>query len=520
MKRSIFFSLFILIFLTACGIKESVDGAPRSGGNALRIPELLDSRSTPEIELVMQKGAHEFFSGTPSATKGFNGDYLGPTIKLYRGEDATIAFTNEIGEPTTVHGHGLHVKGDIDGGPQSRIQSGESWRITIPVSQEAGTSWYHPHLMGKTAHHVHAGLAGLYLIEDENSQALDLPKEYGVNDIPLIVQDRSFTNGRMNDYAVTRDEILNGLREDTVVVNGTVDAYHAVPQGWVRLRLVNGSNARFYRFRFSDGVPFFKIATEGGFLNRPVEIEHLDMAPGERNEIMIDLSRESNTTLIAELLPADPEDTFFWNRGHREVDVVELRVDPSLQASGTLPDKLNDIVYFDRADATRTRTIALEMEVRGGNRGRGDRDGRGGRDERGNRDGRQGRDRREGRGGFQATAPVMNHMNMFAINGRSMDMSYINERIQKGEIEIWRITGERMPHPFHVHGASFQILSHNGEPPKEADKGWKDTVVVWGEVTEVIVRFDHEATDRFPYMYHCHMFEHEEYGMMGQFTVE
>ena len=101
-----------------------------------------------------------------------------------------------------------------------------------------------------------------------------------------------------------------------------------------------------------------------------------------------------------------------------------------------------------------------------------------------------------------------------------MDMSYINERVKKGEVEIWRITGQRMPHPFHLHGASFQILTHNGEPPAEADKGWKDTVVVWDEVTEIIVRFDHEATEEFPYMYHCHMFEHEEYGMMGQFTVE
>ena len=111
-------------------------------------------------------------------------------------------------------------------------------------------------------------------------------------------------------------------------------------------------------------------------------------------------------------------------------------------------------------------------------------------------------------------------MNMFGINGRAMDMSHINDRIKKGEVEIWQITGQRMPHPFHLHGASFQILTLNGEPPTAADRGWKDTVVVWEEVTEIIVRFDHEAPEEFPYMYHCHMFEHEEYGMMGQFVVE
>ena len=481
MRSCICLSIFISIFLAACGNSSSGQNAPLAGENPLQIPELLDSRTTPEIELVLQNGEHEFYSGVKSETKGFNGDYLGPTIRLYENADTIITFTNQIGEPTTVHGHGLHVNGQIDGGPQSAIQPGESWQITIPVRQEAGTNWYHPHLMGKTAHHVHAGLAGLYLIEDENSQALDLPKEYGINDIPLIVQDRSFTAGKMNGYSVTEDDLKNGLREDTLVVNGTVDAYHAVPQGWVRLRLVNGSSARFYRFHFGSDAPFFKIATEGGFLNQPVEVAFIDMAPGERNEIMIDLSDGAHATLIADLLPADPEESGRWFANTPQANVVELRVDPTMQASGTLPDALNDIVYFDREDATQIRTLSLEMEVRGGSR---------------------------------------EDMNMFAINGRSMDMSYINERVKKGEVEIWRITGQRMPHPFHLHGASFQILTHNGVPPAEANRGWKDTVVVGDEVTEIIVRFDYEATEEFPYMYHCHMFEHEDYGMMGQFTVE
>jgi bilirubin oxidase len=285
----------------------------------------------------------------------------------------------------------------------------------------------------------------------------------------------------MDDYSVTVEEIINGLREDTLVVNGTIDAFHDVPQGWVRLRLLNGSNARFYRFHFGNDVTFFKIATESGFLNRPVEMEFIDMAPGERNEIMIDLSDGENATLIADLLPADPEDEGFFNRGNPQIPVVELRVDPSLQSTGTLPGTLNDIAFFKREDATQTRTISLDMEVRGGSQ---------------------------------------ENMDMFGINGQAMNMGIINERIKRGEIEIWRITGERMPHPFHVHGASFQILTHNGAPPDEADKGWKDTVVVTREVTEIIVRFDHEASDEFPYMYHCHMLEHEDYGMMGQFIVE
>ena len=316
-------------------------------------------------------------------------------------------------------------------------------------------------MMGKTAHHVHAGLAGFYLIEDENSQALDLPNEYGVNDIPLVIQDRSFTDGKMDGYSVTDEQIKNGLREDTLVVNGTVDAYHNVPEGWVRLRLLNGSNARFYRFSFADGATFYKIATEGGFLNQPVAMTSINMAPGERNEIMIDLSDKSGASLIADLLRADPEDGNLWDEDTPKALVVEFRVDSTLQTSGTLPETLNDIAFYEREDDMQIRTISLDMEVSGGTK---------------------------------------ENMDLFGINGESMDMGHINLAVNKGEVEIWHVTGERMPHPFHIHGASFQILTLNGEPASAADRGWKDTVVVWDEVTEIAVRFDHTATEKFPFM--------------------
>jgi bilirubin oxidase len=207
---------------------------------------------------------------------------------------------------------------------------------------------------------------------------------------------------------------------------------------------------------------------------------HIDMAPGERNEILIDLSDGQNAILMADLLPADPEDVSFWDGDNPQELVVELRVNSTMQASGTLPDTLNDIAYLQREDATQIRTISLDMEVRGGSE---------------------------------------ENMDLFGINGQAMDMSQINFKVNKGEVEIWRITGQRMPHPFHIHGVSFQILRINGEPVSEADRGWKDTVVVWGEVTEIAVRFDFEATEEFPLMVHCHMLEHEEFGMMWQFTV-
>ena len=453
--------------------------------NQLYIPPLIDSRETQPIALTIQHGQHQFYAGTPSETMGFNGDYLGPTIRLYKGEDSNIIFTNEIDEPTTVHGHGLHINGNIDGGPQQEIEPDSSWEIEIPVRQEAGMSWYHPHWMGKTAEHVHYGLAGIYIIEDENSHSLDLPRTYGVNDVPLVIQDRSFTNGQMDAYAVTDEQMIDGLRGDTLVVNGTVAPYHNVPKGWVRLRLLNGSNARFYRFFFADGTTFYKIATEGGFLNKPVPLTELTMSPGERNEIMVDLSNLESIQLLTEFLPADPEDQmFFLDAFNAKALVLELRTDASIAAEGGLPEKLNDIVFYTKADIENVAPRMIELDMDGNNN------------------------------------QVVDRHSMFSINGTSMEMSHINERVNKGELEVWHVTGNFMPHPFHIHGVSFQILSQGGQPPAEADRGWKDTVIVGGEPTVLVMRFNHTADEETPYMYHCHMLEHEDGGMMGQFTVD
>lgn len=475
----ILFILLLLQLIISCNNSDPNDE------NVLRIPTLIDTINHDVVNLELKASKHEFYKGIKSDTKGINSSYLGPTIKLYQGTTAKIQYKNLLKEKTTIHGHGLHVNGDVDGGPQQVINPGQTRSIEFPVQQQAGMSWYHPHLMGKTAEHVHAGLAGIYIIEDENSKSLSLPNIYATNDIPLVIQDRTFSNGVMRTYHVTHKHMMDGLREDTLVVNGTINAYKETPRSWVRLRLLNGSNARFYRFYFSDDASFYKIATEGGFLNSPVLINELIMAPGERNEIMIDLSNIETISLMAEFLPADPEDQLFfldWFNKHRSV--VKLKTNNSILGNGSLPKKLNDIKFFtdSHADKATIRNFALEMDDDGD--------------------------------------MAMDIHNMFTINGKSMNMNRIDERVNKGDLETWIITAEMMPHPFHVHGVSFQILSHLGNPPNEADKGWKDTVIVGEQPTKVIMRFNHEANDQNPYMYHCHILEHEDGGMMGQFTVQ
>ncbi len=485
--------LLLLLSLTAIAYWMSTSGdvsKTYTVSNELAIPRLINGTTADElIEIAIEHSTHEFFAGVESETRGFGQSYLGPTILLRKGFTTRIAFTNRMDQPTTVHGHGLHVGGEVDGGPQGRIEPGATRTVDLPIVQQAGTSWYHPHLMGLTAEHVHAGLAGMYIIEDDNSQRLPLPKTYGVDDIPLIVQDRTFIDGRMQEYSATPDQLMDGVREETLVVNGTVGAYHVAPQGWVRLRLLNGSNARFYRFFLSDNSAFYKIATEGGFLEAPVELTELSMAPGERNEIMVDLSAGSTQKLMAEFLPSDPGDAGFFAQllapSNPMQTVLELRPDSSIPTTARLPDKLNQLSFFteeDQAGAFK-RDFHLEMDM-------------------------------------ADDAGAISMENMLSISGASMDMGQINHRVRKGVIEEWTVTAEMMPHPFHVHGVSFQVLQHNGQPPSEADRGWKDTIVVTEQPTVLLMRFEHEASEQFPYMYHCHILEHEDVGMMGQFTVQ
>lgn len=449
----------------------------------LPVPELLDS-SQGEVIVTAQDMQHEFYAGLKSKTMGFNSSYLGPTIKLYKDKQARVTFRNQLSEPTTIHGHGLHVAGRWDGGPQNIIKPGEQVTYQFDIIQQAGTSWYHPHMMGKTAEQVHAGLAGFYIIEDQHSASLNLPSVYGVNDIPLAVQDRTFVNGVMRPYSVTMEQIMEGLKEDTLVVNGSIAPYKEVPQGWVRLRLLNGSNARYHRYRLEDSSSFYKIATEGGLLERPVPMSELIMAPGERNEIMIDMSQVASRQLLCDFIGG--EDLWLSLFAAKPQLALELRSTPQLEAQGELPEKLNHILGYKLTDVAVERDFVLQMDMEG----------------------------------EQQSDSIHAHHNMFSINGRSMNMKHINHTSKLGQLELWRISGEEMRHPFHMHGTSFLILSQNGVAPADADRGWKDTVDVNEGVTEVLLKFDVPADRQYPFMYHCHILEHEDAGMMGQFTVE
>jgi blue copper oxidase len=461
------FILFLIIFLPVV-LFGQVSSSQFT--QKLFIPPILESEGITDgftnYNLTAQTGNVAFWGAKETPTLGFNGNYLGPTIRVNRGDKVRINVNNTLDEPTTVHWHGLHIPGEADGGPHQIIKPDGKWNPEFRVNQEAATLWYHPHVMGTTAEQVYRGLAGMFIIDDDNSRNLNLPKTYAVDDIPLIIQDRRFFNDGTFAYNPSRSDIMHGLIGNTITINGVVKPYLEVPESLVRFRILNGSNSSLYRISLSDGSFFNQIASDGGFLEKAVKMDNSILSPGERSEIIVDFSnfREKEVFLKVEIYNG------------REYDALKIRIKKSEGESiNPIPYKLNRIIRIPESDADVTRKFVMQTG-----------------------------------------------MGSFSINGKKMDMSRIDEIVKLGNTEIWEIYNRPMgmmqiPHSFHIHDVQFQILDRNGNPPSPVESGWKDTVLIWpGETVRFIAKFE-DYTGL--YMYHCHFLEHEDDGMMGQFEV-
>src|SRR5699024_4515064 len=193
----------------------------------------------------------EFVPGKKTETMGYNGNYLGPVIRVHKGQEVSVKVKNKLDDMTTIHWHGLEVDGDEDGGPHSGIQPRESWSHEFKIEQPAATLWYHPHPEQETGKQVYKVLAGLYLIEDEVFDRLDILKEYRVDDVSLVLKDKRFDSDGRIDYDLRMRDVMIGLQGNTMLVNGAVNPFLKVPRVMVRLRLLNGSNASVYELNFN-----------------------------------------------------------------------------------------------------------------------------------------------------------------------------------------------------------------------------------------------------------------------------
>jgi len=439
----------------------------------LAIPPLADSRvedGRRVFDLTAAEGTTDFGEGRKARTWGFNGSYLGPTLRAERGEEVQVNVTNDLSESTSVHWHGHHLPAEMDGGPHQAVGPGESWSPHWQIDQPAATTWYHPHPHGETADHVHRGLAGMFILDDPDSDPGGLPSEYGVDDVPLIVQDRSFgSNGGFDDGEPMFTSV--GFLGETILANGTVDAHHEVTTELVRLRILNGSNGRVYNFGMDDDREILQIASDGGLLPEPHPTRRVQLSPGERAEVVVRME-PGETAVLHSYQPdlgTDPWTSRFSGGGDT-FDILQLRAADRLEESAEVPDELADAPDLDPGEASQTRTFRL--------------------------------------GGSN-------------INGEKMDMDRIDEVVEVGATEIWEVTNPgNTPHNFHVHDVQFRVLDIDGREPEAPLSGWKDTVYAEpGTTMRLALRFTDYTDPDFPYMFHCHVLRHEDRGMMGQFVV-
>lgn len=440
----------------------------------VRVPPLLepkiDAQGRKIFDLRFTAGTSELIEGRQTATWGLNGPYLAPTLRAERGDEVMVNVTNGVDEPTTLHWHGMHLPAAMDGGPHQIIQPGQTVSPTWEIDQPAASLWYHPHPHGSTADQVYRGAAGMFIIDDDQSQALDLPDRYGIDDIPLIIQDKTIDgDGDLTKEAPFLSSM--GALGDEILVNGTHNPYVEATTSLVRFRLLNASNARVYNLGFTDNRPFWQIASDAGLLAQPHPADRVQLSPGERAEIVVAVQPGERAVLRSHTPDLG---TGFWDRrlagGDDTFDIIQLRGAANLQPSPRLPQTLVAVDRPPKSTATNTRTFRLAGTT---------------------------------------------------INRRNMDLNRIDEVVTLGTTEIWEIVNEDgTPHSFHPHLIHFAILDINGVPPPPALAGWKDTVYVPpGTTVRIIATFDGHADPNVPFMFHCHILRHEDNGMMGQFLV-
>lgn len=457
----------------------------------LAIPDTLIG---PNYTLNMHKDSVQFFSsGNISHTYAFNQyKYLGPTLIFNKGSNVNITVNNQIGDTTTVHWHGLHVAPTNDGGPHTPILPGASWNPQFLINNNAATYWYHPHTDKKTAMQAIKGAAGLIIVRDAQEAALALPRRYGVDDFPIVVQ--------CQQYDTNNQALSLGMEDSTVLVNGARanygnSVYGNFPSQVVRMRILNASGERSFNFGFTNNKQFYQIASDGGLLNAPVPITRAMLSPGERAEILIDLTGMNGQTIYlmsyASEIPMGVQGgpTMPMPIGSPPMDsplngidfnILKINVSPqTVNPVLTIPITLINNTPYLETQAVITRSITM-------------------------------------------TAVSLTSMDgPFYFNNLLFDMMRIDYKIPIDNIEIWQLTNLTMvAHPFHIHDVQFYILDRDGNLPPLTERGRKDVVLINpNETVRFITKFEDFADSLNPYMYHCHVLMHEDEGMMGQFVV-
>jgi len=442
----------------------AADGRVRPFRVPLAIPPVMKpvrrERDRDIYEVTMRKARTEILPGKLTRTWTFDGRFPGPTIKATRGREIVIRRRNALHVPTTTHLHGGEVPWRSDGHPSLVIDPGQTYEYVYPNQQEAATLWYHDHLCKETSRNNYMGLSGLYIIEDETEEELNLPR--GRYDIPLVLQDRRF---RRNGSFAFKDRV-NQVRGDVYLVNGRPMPFLKVANRKYRFRILNASHSRGYRLSLDSGEPLVQIGSDQGLLAAPAPAATIPLWPAERAEIVIDFSKYpvGSRIVLQDLVdPADPTTAKPIMRFH----VNREENDPS-----SLPPLLRQIERLMPLPGTVEREFRLSQNLAG----------------------------------------------KWVINGKAFDAGRIDISPRLGDTEAWTfINDSSATHPMHIHLVRFQILDRGDLQISPGEMGWKDTVRVDPSArVRVIMRFEGFAGR---YMFHCHNLAHEDHSMMGQMRV-
>jgi bilirubin oxidase len=441
-----------------------------AGAAELEMPPVFKNLSTApntvEVSLTASPARVSLLPGSTSEVFAYNGRVPGPTLEVREGDRVIVHFKNELPEPTSVHWHGIHLPVTADGSPLDPVPPGGSFDYVFPIPRgSAGTYWYHPHPHHRTKFQVAMGLFGALIVRaDDDPLPASLPEKL------LLLADARFDDRGMLDLGQHHSVIdeANGYEGNTLFVNGQRQPTISIRAGEVqRWRVINASAARFYRLSL-PGHTFVQVGTDGGLFERPVERSEVLVTPSERVELLVRGTGEPGSRAVLQSLPYDryapqtrPAD---WNEP-REI-LTLATTDAASVTAATIPATLRPVPPLDATKAATTRVVVL----------------------------------------FQGF-----------LNNRPFDEKRVDFTAALGATEIWQLENPlAMDHPFHLHGFQFQVLERNGVP--EPFRAWKDTVnVPKGTLVRLVVRYEDYPGK---WMFHCHILDHEDHGMMGILEVQ
>ncbi|MFC6883297.1 MULTISPECIES: multicopper oxidase family protein [Actinomadura] len=415
--------------------------------------------TTDYYEMAVREAETEILPGVKTRVVAYDGSFPGPTIRALKGRRVVVRQSNDLDMDVSTHLHGGHVSPGDDGHPAFPVAPGDARDYTYPNAQPAATLWYHDHVHHMEAEMVFRGLSGLYVIDDPMEWALGLPN--GAYDVPIVMRDI-----HLDDAGQIVWEMGDFQNRNTILVNGRTQPYFEVAARKYRLRLVNGSNMRFFNLSLSNGGDLTVIGGDGGLLPAPQTVKSVQLSAGERADVVVDFGAyEPGTRIVL-------TNAFGTDAATREI--MRFDVGSPVRDRSRVPDRLGRTLALPDADVT--RDVVMDFN------------------------------------------PATNEWTM---DGRAFDMNRVDIKIKRGQTEIWRVKSDSthlpVPHNIHLHGTHFEVLDRDGRPPAPHETGPKDTVAVMaGSTVRIKVRYDRYLGR---YLYHCHLLDHSAMGMMAQAEI-